>query len=76
MNDLKYLKSIIEPLVDNLVKYERSVGEKGVSIIIDGDRDDKRILIGVGGQNIDAIRRIMTIYGRRNREIFDIIVKT
>lgn len=76
MKDLEYLQAIIDPITYNKISYDRTIRESGVEILIDGDKTDKQILIGTRGRNIDAIRRIMTIYGRKNKEIFNIIVRT
>jgi len=76
MKDLEYLQAIIDPITYHKISYDRTVGESGVEILIDGDKTDKQILIGAKGRNIDAIRRLLSIYGRKNKEIFNIIVRT
>ncbi len=64
MNEVEFLKFIIENIVDNKdeVKIERSEDELGVLLTLSVDKNDMWSIIWKGGNTINSIRSILRLY--------------
>lgn len=67
-NDQKFLETLLDMLVSQpkKVKVKRMVNERGVLLTIDVDPEDLGTLIGKQGRNIDSIRNLVRIIGKKN----------
>lgn len=65
--DEKFLKSIIEQIVDNPddIKIERTIDEMGVLLTLSVHKDDMAQVIGKSGRTASAIRTLLRIVGMK-----------
>ncbi len=67
-NDVKFLKSIIDEIVDNkdAVSIERKVDEMGVLLTLVVDKADMAQVVGKSGRTAGAIRTLLRVVGMKS----------
>ena len=63
-----YLESMVKPLLSKpeSFKVTKTTDNMGVLLSLDVSLEDVAHVIGKGGQNISAVRRLVGMYGMRN----------
>jgi hypothetical protein len=70
----KYLQGLIEGLVTEpkKAKIEKTMDERGILLTITPAKEDRGLLVGKGGDTINAVRNMMRVYARRKRAIISV----
>lgn len=66
MTEDKYLKNLIEPLINDEMRIDKIVDDRGILFMIYLNSHDLSVIVGKEGKNILAIRTLMHIYGSKN----------
>lgn len=61
------LKEIIKIIWGIDVSVEGTINELGINLVINCDDSSKPIVIGKRGRNINLLRKIMTVWAKRNK---------
>jgi len=67
MQEVEFLKFIVENLVDNKedIKIERKEDELGVLLTLQVNKEDMGVIIGKGGNTINALRVVLRLLGAK-----------
>ena len=72
--DQEFLQKALEFIVDNPkdVTVDRTVNELGVLLTVNANKEDYGTIIGKQGQNINALRLLVKIIGRKNDSLVSV----
>jgi predicted RNA-binding protein YlqC (UPF0109 family) len=65
MSEEQYLKNLIEPLINDEMRLDKIVDDRGILFMIYLKSKDLSTIVGKEGKNITAIRTLMHIYGSK-----------
>ena len=77
MDEIEYLKTIINPFLDEPDKLaiDKKIDERGILLTLDTPaRMDKGKLIGKEGQSAKSLRILMRLYAAKNNQRISIII--
>jgi len=66
MSEDLYLKNLIEPLINDAMRVDKIVDQKGVLFMVYLSSKDLSVIVGKEGKNVLAVRTLMHIYGSKN----------
>ena len=66
INEVRYLESIISPLIIGGVSIDKATDDRGVLLTVRLDKEDIGRIIGKGGETVRAIRRLVRQFGMAN----------